>query len=86
MSNIKIFIISRSLFLEEFELSNTIWKFYMFNIPRNTVKFLHNSVLDTLPTNSNLMRLCNDPPLNVSCAHIMRHNYTLLLSLCAKGC
>ncbi len=28
----------------------------MFNLPGNTVKFLLNSVLDTLPTNSNIMR------------------------------
>ncbi len=36
---------SRSLFrLEEFELSDTTCKSYMFKLPRNTVKFLLNSV------------------------------------------
>ncbi len=42
--------------LDEFELLDTTWKSYMFNLPKNTVKFLLNSVLDNLPTNSNLMR------------------------------
>ncbi len=42
--------------LEEFKLLDTTWKSYTFNVPRNTVKFLFNPVLDTQLTNSNLMR------------------------------
>ncbi len=49
MSHIKTLLCQGHFFrLEEFA--------YMFNLPRNTVKFLLNSVRDTLPTNSNLMR------------------------------
>ena len=32
------------------------WKSKLFNLPRNMTQFLLNSVLDTLPTNSNLVR------------------------------
>ncbi len=42
--------------LEQVEMSDTTWKSYIFNMPRNTVKFLLNSVIDTLPTNSNLFK------------------------------
>ncbi len=57
MSHIKTLLCQSHFFrLEEFELLDTTWKSYMLNFPRNTVKFLLNSVLDTLPTNSNLMR------------------------------
>ncbi len=57
MSHIKTLLCQGNFFmLEEFELSDTTWKSYMFNLPRNTVKFLLNSVLDTLLTNSNLLQ------------------------------
>ncbi len=50
MSHIKTLLCQGHVFrLEEFELLDTTWKSYMFNLPRNTVKFLLNSVHDTLP-------------------------------------
>ncbi len=60
MSHIKTLLCQGHFFrLEEFEHSDTTWKSYMFNLPRNTVNILLNPVLDTLPTNSNLMRWVN---------------------------
>ncbi len=64
--------------LEECELSDTTWKSYMFNLSRNTVKFLLNSVLDTLPTNSNLMRWGNR---SNSICELFSHHETLLHTL-----
>ncbi len=56
-SHIKTLLCQGHFFrLEEFELSDTARKSYMFNLPWNTVTFLLNSVFDTLPTNSNLMK------------------------------
>ncbi len=73
------FIMSGHFFgLEEFELSDTTWKSYMFNLPINTVKFLLNSVLDTLPTNSDLMRWGKRS--NSKC-ELCSHHYTLLHTL-----
>ncbi len=41
MSHIKTLLCQGHLFrLEEFELSDTTWKSYIFNLPRNTVKNL----------------------------------------------
>ncbi len=64
--------------LEEFELSDTTWKSYMFNLPRKTVKFLPNSVLDTLPTNINLMRWGK---ISNSKCELCSHHETLLHTL-----
>ncbi len=50
----------------------------MFNLPRNTVKFLLNSIIDTLPTNSNLMRWGNRS--NSKC-ELCSHHDTLLHTL-----
>jgi len=36
------------------EKSDMIWKSYMFNLKKGTLKFLLNSCLDTLPTQTNL--------------------------------
>ena len=38
------------------EKSYMIWKSYMFNLKKGTLKFLLNSCLDTLPTKSNLLQ------------------------------
>ncbi len=50
----------------------------MFNLPRNTVKFLLDSVLDTLPANSNFMRWGNRS--NSKC-ELCSHHETLLHTL-----
>ncbi len=79
MSHIKILLCHGHLFkLEELELSDTAWKTYMFNLPRNTVKFLLNSVVDTLLTNSNLMRWRKRS--NSTC-ELCSHRETLLRTL-----
>ena len=36
------------------EKSDAIWKSYMFDIKKGTIKFLLNACLDTLPTKTNL--------------------------------
>ena len=38
------------------EKSDMIWKSYMFNLKKGTLKFLLNSCLDTLPTQTNLLQ------------------------------
>ena len=38
------------------EKSDMIWKSYMFNLKKGTLKFLFNSCLDTLPTQTNLLQ------------------------------
>ncbi len=79
MSHIKPLLCQGHFFrLKEFELSDTTWKSYMFNLPRNTVKFLLISVLDTLPTNSNLMRW--EKRSNSKC-ELCSHHDTLLHTL-----
>ncbi len=79
MSHIKTLLCQDLFFrLEAFELSDTTWKSYMFNLPRNTVKILLNSVLDTLPTNSNLMRWGKGS--NSKC-ELCSHHKTLLHTL-----
>ena len=40
----------------EREQGDPTWKSYIFNLPRGVTKFLMNSTLDTLPTNSNLLK------------------------------
>ena len=51
-------LIQRGHFLRiyEQEQGDPTWKSFIFNLPRGTVKFLLNSALDTLPTNSNLCK------------------------------
>ena len=43
------------LCLAMIEKSDMIWKSYMFNLKKGTLKFLLNSCLDTLPTQTNLI-------------------------------
>ena len=38
------------------EKSDMIWKSYIFNLKKGTLKFLLNSCLDTLPTQTNLIQ------------------------------
>ncbi len=79
MSHINTLLCQGHFFrLEEFELSDTTWKYYMFNLPRNTIKLLLSSVLDTLPTNSNLMRLGKRS--NTKC-ELCSHHKTMLHTL-----
>ena len=44
------------LCLAMLEKSNMIWKSYMFNLKKGTLKFLLNYCLDTLPTQTNLLQ------------------------------
>ena len=44
------------LCLAMLEKSDMIWKSYMFNLKKGTLKFLLNSCLDTLPTQTNLLQ------------------------------
>jgi len=44
------------LCLAMLEKSDIIWKSYMFNLKKGTLKFLLNSCLDTLPTQTNLIQ------------------------------
>ena len=43
------------LCLAMLEKSDMIWKSYMFNLKKGTLKFLLNYCLDTLPTQTNLL-------------------------------
>ena len=44
------------LCLAESEKSHAVWKSYLYNLKHGTMKFLLNSVIDTLPTGANLTR------------------------------
>ena len=44
------------LCLTMLDKSDMIWKSYMFNLKKGTLKFLLNSCLDTLPTQTNLLQ------------------------------
>lgn len=77
------------LLLSTAEKSDMIWKSYMFDMKKGTLKFLMNSCLDTLPTQTNLHQwgksttnLCKlclgaDPPLHgyrkETLLHILNH-------------
>ena len=73
------------LLLASVERSDMLWKSYMYDMKKGTLKFLMNSCLDTLPTQANLKQwgkttsdLCKvclraDPPLQGSRRETLQH-------------
>lgn len=65
--------------LIDLEEMDTLWKSYIFNLPRGALKFLLNAVLDTLPTGNNLHKWGKRS--GSACDLCKAHNETLMHTL-----